>query len=238
MLDGQSITVLIPAYNEAPRIGRVLEVVCTADFVDQVVVIDDGSQDDTASVASRFPVLVLRHPRNFGKGKALVSGIRETKDSDIYLFIDADLLHLQKEHLLALAEPLVRYPFLDMTIGVFKGGRGSSDLAQRFFPILNGQRAVRGKWVRNLPDFSWTRFGVEVFLTKFAHDTAVNIEMVPLWGLAHYHKEEKYGPFLGVYHRLKMYVEIFRTYLFYEGHIQKDPKVVEEKEERVCPSVT
>jgi hypothetical protein len=35
-----------------------------------------------------------------------------------------------------------------------------------------------------------------------------------------------------------MYVEIFRTYLFYEGHIQKDPKVVEEKEERVCPSVT
>lgn len=238
MLDGQSVAVLVPAYNEAPRIAKVLEVVCTTDFVDQVVVIDDGSRDATSSVAARFPVTLIRHPKNFGKGKALVSGIRKAKESDIYLFIDADLLHLQREHLLALSEPLVRYPFLHMTIGVFKGGRGSSDLAQRFFPILNGQRAVRGKWVRNLPDFSWTRFGVEVFLTKFAHDTAANVEMVPLWGLSHYHKEEKYGPFLGVYHRVKMYVEIFRTYFLYERYIRKSGRVVEEEEERVCPSVT
>ncbi len=238
MLNGQSVAVLVPAYNEAPRIGRVLEVVCATDFVDQVVVIDDGSRDATSSVAERFPVMLVRHPRNYGKGRALVSGIRRAKESDIYLFIDADLLHLQKEHLFALAEPLVQYPFLHMTIGVFRGGRGSSDLAQRFFPILNGQRAVRGAWVRNLPDFSWTRFGVEVFLTKFAHDTAANIEMVPLWGLAHYHKEEKYGPFLGVYHRVKMYVEIFRTYLLYEGYIRKSPKVVEKEEEPICPSVT
>lgn len=238
MLDGQSITVLVPAYNEARRISEVLEVVCATDFVDHVVVIDDGSRDGTASVAERFPVEIVRHVRSLGKGQALVSGIRKKRDSDIYLFIDADLLHLRREHLLALVGPLVQYPFLDMTIGVFKGGRGSSDLAQRIFPILNGQRAVRGKWVRGLPDFSWTRFGVEVFLTKFAHDTAANIEMVPLWGLAHYHKEEKYGPFLGVYHRVKMYLEIFRTYLVYEGHIRRDSRVVEEKEEHLCSSVT
>lgn len=238
MLDGQSVAVLVPAYNEAPRIARVLEVVCATDFVDQVVVIDDGSRDATSSVVERFPVTLIRHPKNLGKGKALVSGIRKAKDSDIYLFIDADLLHLQGEHLFALAEPLVRYPFLHMTIGVFKGGRGSSDLAQRFFPILNGQRGVRGKWIRNLPDFSWTRFGVEVFLTRFAHDTAANVEMVPLWGVSHYHKEEKYGPFLGIYHRIKMYLEIFRTYLLYEGSLRRNSKVVAEEEESVCPSVT
>lgn len=238
MLGDQSVTVLVPAYNEAPRIARVLEVVCTTDFVDRVVVIDDGSSDGTSVVAERFPVTLIRHSKNLGKGRALVSGIRAAKTSDIYLFIDADLLHLQREHLFALAVPLVQYPFLHMTIGVFKGGRGASDLAQRFFPILNGQRAVRGAWIRSLPDFSWTRFGVEVFLTKFAHDTAANIEMVPLWGVSHYHKEEKYGPFLGVYHRVKMYLEIFRTYLLYEGSLRKSPKVVEEEEERVCPSVT
>jgi len=237
MLEGHTITVLVPAYNEAPRISKVLEVVCAADFVDSVVVIDDGSRDNTSLVAKRFPVEVIRHRKNLGKGRALVSGICKKRNSDLYLFLDADLIHLQREHLLALVEPLLRYPFLDMTIGVFKGGRGSSDLAQRFFPILNGQRAVRGRWVRSLPDFSWTRFGVEVFLTKFAHDFAANIEMVPLWGLSHYHKEEKYGPFLGLYRRIKMYVEIFVTYLFYEGRIRKNPKVAEEEEEKsLCRS--
>ncbi|MGC8778480.1 MAG: glycosyltransferase, partial [Candidatus Caldatribacteriaceae bacterium] len=209
-----------------------LEVVCRTDFVDQVIVVDDGSRDRTLEVARQFPVDVIRHARNQGKGKALVSGIRRYPESDIYLFLDADLIHLREEHILGLAEPLVRYPFLDMTIGIFKGGRGSSDLAQRIFPILNGQRAVRGNWVKNLPDFSWTRFGVEVFLTKFAYDSAANVEMVPLWGLAHYHKEEKYGPFLGFYHRVKMYVEIFRTYILYEGMVRTGEKVVSEREER------
>jgi len=232
MLETQSVTVIVPAYNEAARIPKVLEVVCRADFVDQVIVVDDGSGDRTSEVARQFPVDVIRHARNQGKGRALVSGIRRYPESDIYLFLDADLIHLREEHILGLAEPLVRYPFLDMTIGVFKGGRGSSDLAQKIFPILNGQRAVRGSWVKDLPDFSWTRFGVEVFLTKFAYDSAANVEMVPLWGLAHYHKEEKYGPFMGFYHRVKMYVEIFRTYVLYEGRVRIGEKVVSEREER------
>lgn len=232
MLETQKITAIVPAYNEAARIAKVLEVLCRVDFIDRVIVVDDGSHDRTFEVARRFPVDAIRHSHNRGKGKALVSGIRRDPESDMYLFLDADLIHLREEHVLGLVEPLVRYPFLDMTIGVFKGGRGSSDLAQRVFPILNGQRAVRGSWVRNLPDFSWTRFGVEVFLTKFAYDSAANVEMVPLWGLAHYHKEEKYGPFMGFYHRVKMYVEIFRTYVLYEGKIREVEKVVGEEEKR------
>lgn len=232
MLETQSVTVIVPAYNEAMRISGVLEVLCEIGFIDRIVVVDDGSHDKTSEVAGRFPVDVIRHPRNRGKGQALVSGIRRYPESDLYLFLDADLIHLREEHVLALAEPLVRYPSLHMTIGVFKGGRGSSDLAQKIFPILNGQRAVRGSWVRSLPDFSWTRFGVEVFLTKLAYDSAANVEMVPLWGLAHYHKEEKYGPLLGFYHRVKMYIEIFRTYVLYEDRIRIPEKVVSEKEER------
>lgn len=232
MLETQKITVVVPAYNEAARISQVLKVTCDTDFVDQVIVIDDGSRDKTFEVTRRFPVEVIRHSRNWGKGRALVSGIRRAPESDIYLFLDADLIHLQREHILALAEPLVRYPFLDMTIGVFQGGRSSSDLAQKIFPILNGQRGVRGNWVRNLPNFSWTRFGVEVFLTKFAQDYAANVEMVPLWGLSHYHKEEKYGPLEGFYHRIKMYLEIFRAYVLYERKIGIAEKVISEKEER------
>jgi len=230
MLQNKKVVAIVPAYNEAPRISRVLDTLCKVSFIDQVVVVDDGSRDETWRVASAYPVVLLRHPKNSGKAKALVNAIRKIPDADIYLFIDADLINLREEHLHSLASPLAIHPFLDMTIGVFKGGRESSDLAQKLFPILNGQRAVRGEWIRNLPDFSWCRFGVEVFITRYARQFEGNIEMIPLWGISHYHKEEKYGPFLGLYHRIKMYLEIFKTYLLFEKKIKNAPQIIPEAE--------
>ena len=66
--------VVIAAYNEAQRIGRVL-----ADLLQvaqNVVVVDDGSSDDTSAVVSRYPVWLLQHAANLGQGAALQTGIR------------------------------------------------------------------------------------------------------------------------------------------------------------------
>ncbi|MEI6157438.1 MAG: glycosyltransferase [Atribacterota bacterium] len=240
MLEQQRVTVIVPAYNEAPRISPVLKVITSTSFVDDVLVIDDGSGDDTSRVASSFSVEVMRHSQNRGKGAALVDAIRKKSDGDIYLFIDADLIELNEKHLRSLAEPIALTSLVDMTSGVVKGGRGSSDLAQRLCPILNGQRAVRGGWIKDCPDFSWSRFGVEVFLTRYASDFGARIEMVPLWGISHFHKEEKYGPFLGVYHRFKMYFEVLYAYLFYENKMKMKEKIISQKpaeEDEVCAQV-
>ncbi|HSV31342.1 MAG TPA: glycosyltransferase family 2 protein [Atribacteraceae bacterium] len=231
MLEGQSIAILVPAYNEAPRIGQVLQVISSIPFVDEVVVIDDGSRDGTAQVARKFPVEIIQLPFNSGKAAALTEAIWAKNTSDLYLCLDADLIRLKEEHLLALIEPLIHDAETVMSIGIFKAGRSSSDFAQKLCPILNGQRALRGDWIRSLPDFSWVRFGVEVFLTRFARDFKAKIAMVPLWGITHYHKEEKYGPVLGFYHRLKMYVEVARAYLLYENEMKGTVRVVEEKRE-------
>ncbi|HXL02590.1 MAG TPA: glycosyltransferase family 2 protein [Candidatus Atribacteria bacterium] len=230
MLESQKITILIPAYNEAPRLPKVLEVVSKIEWVDEIVVIDSHSQDGTQDVARQFPGDVIYLDSDRGKGAALVEGIRRKKDSDIYVFLDADLVALTEEHILALVNPLIEDQSLVMTIGVFEEGRRWGDLAQKLFPILNGMRGVRGEWVRNLPDFSWTRFGVEVFLTRIARENKVNIELVPLTGLAHYHKEEKYGFFPGLYHRIKMYKEIVQTFFLYKKRIEGYSKVTGEEE--------
>jgi glycosyltransferase involved in cell wall biosynthesis len=88
---------LIPAYNEAARVGEVVSK--TSQQVKQVVVIDDGSTDDTAGVASKAGAKVLRHERNRGKGSAIITGLDYFKGSDIEfaIFLDADGQHDPEE---------------------------------------------------------------------------------------------------------------------------------------------
>lgn len=64
-----SITIVIPAYNEAPVIGNVLADVIPGmqDLVQQVIVVDDGSQDDTATIAESAGATVIRHRNKIGR---------------------------------------------------------------------------------------------------------------------------------------------------------------------------
>jgi len=204
----KQVAILIPAYNEAPRIGSVLDVVCSYDRKKRVLVIDDGSEDDTYECAKQYPVEIKRHEYNKGKGAALQTGIEHVKEADYWLFIDADLINLKHEHLDALLQPLEANSKIGMTVGMFKkGGKLSVDLAQRFFAILNGQRALSDVFLQRLPDLSWARFGVEIFLSKFAEYKKIPVTEPVLNGLTHHTKESKLGFRQGFLYRLQMYRE-------------------------------
>lgn len=88
---------LIPAYNEAARVGEVVSK--TRQQVKEVVVIDDGSTDDTAAIASRAGAKVLRHEHNRGKGSAIITGLDYFRGSAIEfaIFLDADGQHDPEE---------------------------------------------------------------------------------------------------------------------------------------------
>ncbi|MCY0893652.1 MAG: glycosyltransferase family 2 protein [Acidibacillus sp.] len=69
--------IIVPAYNESKNLGKVLQsLISVCSSVADVLVIDDGSQDDTAIVARCFPVTVIIHPWNMGYGTALQTGYR------------------------------------------------------------------------------------------------------------------------------------------------------------------
>lgn len=98
------VTVVIPAFNEAQAIGGVLEDLKAKcpDVVDEIIVVDDGSTDETAKVAEKAGVTVKRHPRNLGYGAALKTGIRAA-GSPFVLTMDADGQH-RSEHVLRVWE--------------------------------------------------------------------------------------------------------------------------------------
>jgi glycosyltransferase involved in cell wall biosynthesis len=114
--------VVIPAKNEADRIGPTVESALGLPGVDLVVVVDDGSTDQTGRVARAAGAKVVRHSRNRGKAAAMESGAEAVRllDQDVprhLLFLDADLGATARAAA-ALAEP-VRAGEADMTIAVF-----------------------------------------------------------------------------------------------------------------------
>lgn len=85
------ITALIPAYNEELSIGSV--VIRTSKYVDQVIVVDDGSADDTAEIAAKAGAEVINHIQNMGKGAALKTGFNAAYNTDIIVTMDSDGQH-------------------------------------------------------------------------------------------------------------------------------------------------
>ena len=92
------VTIIIPAYNEERGIGEVIKDVnahCSS-FVKEVIVVDDGSHDNTAGIAREMGARVIRHSHNKGYGASLISGIREA-DTEFVVTFDADGQHLAKD---------------------------------------------------------------------------------------------------------------------------------------------
>lgn len=205
------VGVVVPAYNEGPRLGRVLGVLTRLTWLHKVVVVNDGSTDDTGKVARRYPVLLLEHARNLGKGAALQTGLSQLRDAEMVLFLDADLVGLTEKHVHALLEPLLANRQVGMVVGTFRRGRWHVDIQQKYFSVLNGQRALARSFLDRLPDLSWSRYGVEVLLNSFAAYQAVPMAEVFLDGLTHVLKEEKFGLAKGFRLRLQMYYEVLQA---------------------------
>jgi glycosyltransferase involved in cell wall biosynthesis len=87
----------IPAYNESKYVGTI--VLSTRQYVDEVIVVDDGSTDNTVEIARLAGAEVVQHPHNHGYGAAIQTILDEARkrDPDILVILDADAQHNPKE---------------------------------------------------------------------------------------------------------------------------------------------
>ena len=115
-MDEKNVTIIIPAYQESANIGELVDKIRQQYPHYEVLVIDDGSTDETAEIAFKAGAQVIQHPYNIGNGAAVKTGIRNAT-GDILVFMDADGQHDPED-----IETLLSYiPEYDMVIGARKG---------------------------------------------------------------------------------------------------------------------
>ena len=101
------VSCIIPAYNEESRIENVLRAVLSHPLISEIIVIDDGSQDNTKDIVKKFQAVQLFvNEKNMGKSYTIARGIREAKQ-DIILLLDADLIGLLEKNITDLIEPVI-----------------------------------------------------------------------------------------------------------------------------------
>ncbi|HKM18079.1 MAG: glycosyltransferase family 2 protein [Firmicutes bacterium] len=203
------VAAIVPAYNEERTIGEVISALKACPLVDEVVVVSDGSRDRTAEIARSAGVIVVELEQNIGKGGAMNAGICHT-DADVLLFVDADLVGLNRHHVASLLDPIIAKK-AEMTVGVFRKGRFATDFAMRVTPFLSGQRAMTRALFEQIPDLQDSGYGVEMALSLYVSKHHCRVEMVHLPNVSQMMKEEKRGFWKGLRQRLRMFYEILRA---------------------------
>ncbi|HEX2954238.1 MAG TPA: glycosyltransferase family 2 protein [Bacillota bacterium] len=214
------ISVLVPALNEESRIYQTVTSILQDNRIHEVIVIDDGSMDNTSAEAERAGAKVVRTPKNLGKGGALNLGLQNIQ-GDIILMLDADLGASAKEGC-KLLDPILQNK-ADLTIGRFppakkKGGFGFViGLARKGVRAmtgldlqapLSGQRAMRRAVMDALGRFE-SGFGVEVGMIIDLARKGYIIREVPVQ-MTHAETGRDIAGFL---HRGRQFIDVLRVLL-------------------------
>jgi glucosyl-3-phosphoglycerate synthase len=139
----QRVAVVVPARDEATTIGAVIDAITHHEgFVDEVIVVNDHSSDDTHAVAKHHGARVHDLQGASGKGQALGAGLAATS-CDLVVFLDADVLNPEVDYVPRMVQPLLERPEIHLVKGYYQrplhdmptGGGRVNELAAR--PILS-----------------------------------------------------------------------------------------------------
>jgi len=207
----KKVAAIVPAYNEERDIAGVLREMSSYEGFEEVIVVDDGSTDATANIAQLFPVRLIRHKKNRGKGAALQSGVAATS-ADIFFFCDADMRGLSHQTLEDVLQPVITGK-TDMVIAMRNWRMYWTGFFFSVIPILGGQRALtRELWLK-VPHKYREGFMVETALNFYARYWGRGYQYKVMQNLRQTIKERKYGFWRGIIARSRMYTQVLEAHV-------------------------
>lgn len=195
---------IIPAHNEAARVAAVVAPLRASRAFTRVLVVDDGSTDNTTDAAAAAGAEVLRLRTNRGKGGALLAGVQATREP-VVCFFDADLVGLHPTHVRWLLDPVISGQ-VGMCVGLLD--YGMYNRLQAALPLISGQRAIRRELLDMVPERLWSGFSIEAGLNAAAERFDVLALSVVLNGLSQVPKWHKTGVRRGISDGVKMLARV------------------------------
>lgn len=212
------VSAVVPAHREADRVGETVAALAMLPEVAEVIVVDDGSPDDTGAVASAAGAVVVRLPRRLGKAGAVAAGIQRAR-GDVLLLVDADLGPAATAAADLLAPVLEGRA--DVAVAVFPTGTGGGGfgIAKRMARAgiqaltgrelaepLSGQRAFRREVLASVGDLG-RGWELEVLFTVRALRAGHRLLEVPV-AMSHRRTGRDLAGFL---HRARQYLAVRRA---------------------------
>lgn len=196
------VSVVMAAYNESATVGRAVSEVIGHPEIIEVIVVDDGSTDDTAERAAAAGARLVRLAENGGKAAALEVGVAEA-GSEILLFLDADVTGLTHEAVSGIIRPVVDGG-VDMHVGLRARKTLWLNRLLRVFPIIGGERALTRRIWALVPERQKRGYRIEVALNYTAKRFGRGMSFDLVTGVTHRTKESKFGRWRGFLRRLDM----------------------------------
>ncbi len=224
MLKDKKVVCVVPVYNEGDIIVDTIEGLKKIKYIDEILVVNDGSNDNTLDIIKTLNVSIIDLKKNHGKGYAMKKAI-DTLDFNYIAFVDGDLGHTSIE-VASLILPIIsgeadvsiaRFPEINR-MTYTKGGFGIlkkfSKKGVYYFTkkemdtSLSGQRVYKKEVIDKI-DYIPNRYGIEVAMTIQTINNGFSIIEIPVTMNHRYSQRNLKGNI----HRGKQFFDILNTFI-------------------------
>jgi glycosyltransferase involved in cell wall biosynthesis len=209
-----TISCVIPAYNEGKNISRVLDVVTTYSKFNEIIVIDDGSKDNTREIVKEYQkncehLKLIVNSHNLGKTGAIKKAVYMSS-GELVVMLDADLINLNHRNLNALIKP-VQTNKCGMTILDRAGDKASIMGFVNLAKFFGGERCILKKdfELMNLPKNGG--YLLEVIMNMYYIGKGKKIQTIYCKNLYTIHQFSKIKFWKGIRNYLKMFKKIWNA---------------------------